>query len=91
MATITGKDIQEMVRHWLNTPVCGYLGSGYGQDAKALLQLPQADGGVTIDLPAGKRYMQTLRKLPITAPMTKYVINKRYKKLHLPYFDYYNI
>lgn len=44
MATITGNDIQSMVRHWLNTPVCGYLGSDYGQDIKALLQLPHADG-----------------------------------------------
>ena len=42
-AVITGTETQRMVRHWLNSPVCGYLGSDYGQDVKALLQLPQAD------------------------------------------------
>lgn len=44
MAQITGIDIQRMVRHWLNTPVNGYLGSGYGQDIKALLQNPLSSG-----------------------------------------------
>lgn len=43
MSTITGKDVQKMVTHWLGTPVNGYLGSDYGQDAKRLLQRPQAD------------------------------------------------
>ena len=32
-----------MVEHWLRTPVNGYLGSGYGQDLKAILQRPMAD------------------------------------------------
>lgn len=44
MANITGNDIQLMVKHWLNTPVNGYLGSSYGQDIKALLHTPQATG-----------------------------------------------
>lgn len=44
MAIINGKDVQDMVRHWLATPVGGYLGSDYGSDIKSLLQLPQADG-----------------------------------------------
>jgi hypothetical protein len=42
--TIDGLEMQAMVRHWLNTPVCGYLGSDYGQDVKSLLQLPMSDG-----------------------------------------------
>lgn len=33
-----------MVKHWLATPVNGYLGSDYGQDLKGLLQRPMADG-----------------------------------------------
>ena len=41
---ITGLDIQEMVQHWLQTPVYAYLGSDYGQDVKALLQKAQNDG-----------------------------------------------
>ena len=41
--TIKPKDIQDMVSHWLQTPVNGYLGSDYGQDAKAMLQKPMAD------------------------------------------------
>lgn len=42
--TINGNDIQDMVSHWLLVPVNGYLGSSYGQDIKALLHRPQADG-----------------------------------------------
>lgn len=44
METITAPDIQNMVDHWLHTPVNGYLGSDYGQDLKALLQQPQLAG-----------------------------------------------
>ena len=44
MATITGTEIQKMVRHWLNTPAGSYLGSIYGSNIKDLLQRPQADG-----------------------------------------------
>lgn len=64
MATITGKDIQEMVRHWLNVLVCGYLGSGYGQDAKALLQLPQADGAPEAFLEKMRQDIPALQALP---------------------------
>lgn len=44
MAQINGQDIQKMVRHWLDTPINGYLGSDYGQDTKSLLQKPFASG-----------------------------------------------
>ncbi len=43
MTTIKSKDIRDMVTHWLQTPVNGYLGSDYGQDAKSMLQKPMAD------------------------------------------------
>lgn len=39
---VTGDDLARMVRHWLGTPPNGYLGSGYGCDPKALLQLPNS-------------------------------------------------
>lgn len=55
MATITPNDIQDMTRHWINTPVCGYLGSDYGQDAKSMLQLPHSDGN------AAEAFLQKLR------------------------------
>jgi len=41
---VNGEDLARMVRHWLSTPPNGYLGSSYGCDPKALLQLPNADG-----------------------------------------------
>ncbi len=41
---LTHTDIQDMAYHWLNTPVCGYLGSDYGSDPKALLQQPNEAG-----------------------------------------------
>lgn len=44
MEPITGEDLQAMIRHWLNTPLNGYLGSDYGQEVKILLQRPQEDG-----------------------------------------------
>lgn len=64
MATITGKDIQEMVRHWLSSPVSGYLGSDYGQDAKALLQLPQSDGAAEAFLEKMRADIPALQALP---------------------------
>lgn len=44
MNKVTASDFQEMVSHWLATPVNGYLGSGYGSEAKAMLQTPLATG-----------------------------------------------
>lgn len=40
MEKIDANDVQKMVRHWLETPTYGYLGSDYGQDAKSMLQKP---------------------------------------------------
>jgi len=64
MATITGNDIQNMVRHWLNAPVGAYLGSDYGQDAKALLQLPQSDGAPETFLQKLRQDVPALQALP---------------------------
>jgi len=38
MMTIMASDIHDMIRHWLGTPVNGYLGSDYGSDIKSMLQ-----------------------------------------------------
>lgn len=42
MSTINPQLMQDMVRHWLETPVNGYLGSDYGQDLKRVLHSPLA-------------------------------------------------
>lgn len=62
--SLNTNDIARMVRHWLSTPVNGYLGSGYGSDPKSLLQLPNTSGlgdafidKMMIDIPV-------LRQLP---------------------------
>lgn len=39
--TLSMLEVSDMVRHWLATPVNGYLGSSYGNDVKSLLQQPQ--------------------------------------------------
>lgn len=39
---LTMERLFDMVRHWLNTPPNGYLGSGYGSDLKQLLQNPMS-------------------------------------------------
>lgn len=64
MATITGNDIQYMVRHWLNTPVGGYLGSDYGQDTKSLLQRPHADGAADSFLEKMRADVPVLQAMP---------------------------
>ena len=64
MATITGNEIQGMVGHWLKTPVNGYLGSDYGQDVKALLQQPQADGAPDAFLQKLRSDVTVLQALP---------------------------
>lgn len=67
MTTITGDDIQEMVRHWLETPVNGYLGSGYGADTKSLLQRAQQDGQADSLVRKLKRDVSVLEVLPNSA------------------------
>jgi hypothetical protein len=59
-AQITPQDITAMVRHWLETPPEGYLGSPYGSDVKALLQRPQTDNVVMSEFTAKMR-----RDLPV--------------------------
>jgi len=44
MSVINGEEVSGMVEHWLTTPPNGYLGSSYGSDVKALLQLPNSAG-----------------------------------------------
>ena len=61
---ITGNDIQDMVSHWLHTPVNGYLGSSYGQDIKALLHRPQADGAPEALLEKLRADVPVLQALP---------------------------
>lgn len=41
---ITPAEIAGMVRHWLEVPINGYLGDGYGSNLPDLLQTPQASG-----------------------------------------------
>jgi len=64
MASITGRDIQDMVRHWLNAPVYGYLGSDYGCDTKALLQNPQSSGVANAFIAKLKKDLPILATLP---------------------------
>ncbi|WP_445157663.1 hypothetical protein [Halomonas sp. E14] len=67
MTTITGDDIQAMVRHWLETPVNGYLGSGYGADANRLLQRAQQDGRADRFVRKLRRDVGVLEVLPSNA------------------------
>lgn len=64
MATITGIDIHDMVRHWLNTPVGAYLGSSYGSNIKDLLQRPQADGLADAVIQKMRADIPVLQSLP---------------------------
>ena len=67
MKTITGTEISEMVDHWLHTPVNGYLGSDYGQDAKSLLQRPHMEGAANGFLRKLREDVPVLDALPADA------------------------
>jgi len=67
MVAINGNDIQNMVRHWLNTPVGGYLGSDYGQDTKSLLQRPHAEGASDSFLLKMRTDVPVLQALPASS------------------------
>jgi hypothetical protein len=61
---ITANDVQQMVGHQLRTPLNGYLGSNYGNDTKALLQRPQADGSADDYLAKLRSDVPVLQALP---------------------------
>lgn len=67
MIKITGTELEAMVEHWLNTPVHGYLGSGYGQDIKALLQKPHSDREANALLRKLKTDLMIMTSLPADA------------------------
>ncbi len=55
MKTLDGHDVANMVEHWTETPMNGYLGSPYGQNIKSFLQQPQK-------AVAANSFIQKLRK-----------------------------
>ncbi len=61
---IDGKSIQDMVTHWLKTPVNGYLGSSYGQNIKSLLQNPLSDGAADALIQKLRRDVPALQIFP---------------------------
>ncbi|MDD5274374.1 MAG: hypothetical protein PHU14_16860 [Methylovulum sp.] len=44
MSTITAADVQDMIGHWLSTPIGSYLGSDYGNNADELIANPHSMG-----------------------------------------------
>ena len=42
---ISPYDVQRMVRHWLNTPLNGYLGDDFGNNLPDYLQSPNTANG----------------------------------------------
>jgi hypothetical protein len=64
MSTIDSTQIHGFINHWLKCPNNGYLGSGYGQDIKALLQRPQADGSADDYLAKLREDVLVLQVLP---------------------------
>jgi hypothetical protein len=64
MDKITPADIQEMVSHWLATPLNGYLGSGFGQTVTDLLQTPLRTGQADAVIAKLRRDVPILGALP---------------------------
>ncbi|MEY3760607.1 MAG: hypothetical protein RIR39_2098 [Pseudomonadota bacterium] len=81
-ATITGLDIQEMVQHWLQTPVYGYYGSDYGQDVKSLLQKAQNDGKADEFIAKMKADIPVLQALP-SGSINIYAVTSGIDKLEI--------
>ncbi|ENV00346.1 hypothetical protein F969_00577 [Acinetobacter variabilis] len=55
MKTLNGHDVANMVEHWTETPMNGYLGSSYGQNFKSFIQQPQT-------VVVGNSFIQKLQK-----------------------------
>lgn len=66
---ITQQDINEMVLHWLHTPVGTYLGSSYGFDKQALLFQPLTT------MAADEMIAKLKRDIPILSILAANTIN----------------
>lgn len=64
MAEITQQDIDEMIRHWLHTPVGTFLGSDYGFDKHSLLFRPLTMSGYDEMIAKLKRDVPILSLMP---------------------------
>lgn len=64
---ITQQDIDEMVKHWLHTPVGSYLGSDYGFDKHALLFKPLSMSGYDEMIEKLRRDVPILSLLDVNA------------------------
>jgi len=84
MAQISGEEIQKMVRHWLEVPENGYLGSSYGSNIRALLQRPQFGDRRRVDafLAKLRRDVPVLAALPADA-IALYAQPKGADEMHL--------
>lgn len=59
-----GHDLVAQVRHWLRTPANAYLGSGYGNDLKAVIATPFGDGKADAQVDKLQQDVQGLQALP---------------------------
>ena len=69
MREITQIDVEQMVQHWLNTPINTYLGSDYGFDKHALLFSP-----LTMEM-ADEMIAKLKRDVPILSLLPQGAIN----------------
>lgn len=66
---LSQQDIDQMIQHWLNTPVGTYLGSDYGFDKYALLFNPLSMSG------ADEMIAKLKRDIPLLALLDADAIN----------------
>ncbi len=85
MNKITATDAQDMVTHWLATPVNGYLGSSYGSNVPEQLQKPMRTAGWDAVVRKVKNDVPLLGALPSNA-VNIYAIDKGPDK-RFYYFD----
>jgi len=64
MVNITIQEINDMVTHWLNTPVNSFLGSSYGNNAEDLLQNPLHNGNADSFIKKLKTDIPVLKSIP---------------------------
>lgn len=61
---LTSQRIMEMVQHWLQVPINGYLGSGYGSNLPDLLQQPMSTPMADVFIEKMLNDIPILRSLP---------------------------
>ena len=82
MSVISSALVHDMIRDWLETPVNGYLGSGYGNDLQKYLHKPLAATDADLILDKLRFDVRVLEMIPADA-LNLYSTHDRHERAQL--------